>query len=242
MPNQGFIFDLDSLVNVSETWTVAYQETLEAFGGTWTSELAGALRRRSIADASERIAAAAGVPDAEVLSVQPQLLSYFDQRVCAGELQVRPGALTLLWELGRIDVPFGVVSTTPRAQADRCVRATELRTRLANIRCGDYGTRDDPSPWLHDGAARRLGIRSCVSVAVVHDSNGLHAARAAAMFTLADPTVERPTYAHGDLERFWPLNVAMILKAAALPRPAPCRSWQLRHSVATASRPAIVRK
>jgi hypothetical protein len=62
------------------------------------------------------------------------------------------------------------------------------------------------------------------------------------MFTLADPAAERPTCAHGDLERYWPLNVAAILKAAALPRPAPCRAWQHGHSVATAPRPATTRR
>lgn len=216
----SFIFDLASLVNCDSLWRTVHRATLLDFDAFWTPELERQLAGLSTPAVRALLGTAAKLPEAQWPSLQRPLVTGFDRLVHAGELAVRPGATDLLEQLADRKVPVAAISSMPPEQARLCVDHAGLRPLIHSIHTAHRRRSAIPTGSLHRTAIDDMCADRYISVAVQHDNFGLLSARAAGLFAVADPTVARPSCTNNHLERFWRIDVAAVLRAAALPRSA----------------------
>jgi HAD superfamily hydrolase (TIGR01509 family) len=99
----------------------------------------------------------------------------------------RPGVVAWLDRAARLGVPVGIASSSPAPWVEAHLERLGLRHHFACLACRDDGVPAKPDPTSYRLACARLGGRPELSVAVEDSPNGVAAAAAAGLFTVAVP-------------------------------------------------------
>ncbi|CAN5644309.1 HAD family hydrolase [soil metagenome] len=103
------------------------------------------------------------------------------------KLTVLAGVAEYIREAERRGVALAVASSSSRAWVEGHLGRLGLLERFAVIRCRDDVRRTKPDPELFLAAVRGLGVRPGEAVAIEDSLNGVRAAKAAGLFTVAVP-------------------------------------------------------
>jgi len=188
MPNLplAVLFDMDGLLVDSEPeWLLAEKELAASLGISWGVEdqkhcLGGPLRK-----VGEYLATRAGLPIEKGAELEDQIISMMVERVQGG-VNAMPGARELINKLTSLDIPFALVSASPRRLVDAALRGTKL-SGFATIVAGDEVSRTKPFPDPYLEAARRLGISASDCIVLEDSATGVAAGLASGAMVVAIP-------------------------------------------------------
>ena len=182
---EAVLWDMDgTLVDTEAYWMEAEYALVAEHGDTWTTEDAHALVGNPLLVSAEQLRTRGGVRlSAE--EIVDRLLEHVVDRV-RGHVPWQPGALELLADLARHDVPTALVtmSWTPLARA--VVDALPVGS-FATIVTGDQVSNGKPHPEPYLEAAARLEVEPTRCVAIEDSVTGLLSAEAAGVPTVAVP-------------------------------------------------------
>jgi HAD superfamily hydrolase (TIGR01509 family) len=186
------VFDMDGLLFDTET---LYQEALVLAAAERGHDLAADIFTRTI-----------GLPWAQCRAL---LLSHFGENfpvdqfqkawgrhfwiIAETRLEVKPGALDLLDTLDELRLPRAIATSSSRRTVERHLTAHNLMGRFNEIvGRGDY-EQGKPAydPFLR--AAKWLGVKPPLCLALEDSHNGLRSASAAGMMTVMVPDLLEPT-------------------------------------------------
>lgn len=100
---------------------------------------------------------------------------------------LRPGIARWLDDAARLDVAVGVASSSPPDWVEHHLERLGLRERFGCLACADGVIPGKPDPTSYRHAVEQLGGDPAVSVAVEDSPNGVRAAVAAGLYTIAVP-------------------------------------------------------
>ncbi|MEW2545171.1 HAD family phosphatase [Streptomyces sp. NPDC047002] len=170
---------------------------------------------------------AAGPPRASadaVDTVARQLTRAFLLRVEAGA-PLRPGVRSLLAALRAADVPFALVSASPRSVVDSVVAGALDGAGFAFTLSADDTARTKPHPAPYLAAAGRLGVAPGACVVVEDSPDGTASARAAGCPVLVVPSLlpvaeGEGRYFAASLDGVGPADLAACVSVEFRPRTA----------------------
>jgi HAD superfamily hydrolase (TIGR01509 family) len=102
-------------------------------------------------------------------------------------MEPRPGVVAWLLEAERLGVPVGIASSSSVDWVEENLTRIGLRHRFEFLACFDVDVPPKPDPTSFRLACERLGADPRLSVAVEDSPNGVAAAVAAGLWTLAVP-------------------------------------------------------
>jgi HAD superfamily hydrolase (TIGR01509 family) len=110
------------------------------------------------------------------------------ERELIADEPLRPGVDRLLEEAAELDLKVAIVSSSTRAWVQSHLERLAIEHHVALVHCAD-GDRDrcKPSPVLYLEALEQLGVRAGEAIALEDSTNGVAAAKAAGIFTVAFP-------------------------------------------------------
>ena len=179
------VFDLDGvLIDSEETWSHMRGEVVARHGGQWTE----ADQRNVMGDNSRQWSAYIKrtwtVPLSEeeiVREVLTTMIAAYER-----ELPVLPGAREAVAALGA-HYPLAVASSSPRELIGVALRVAGFEGAFRAIVSSDEVSHGKPAPDVYLLAAQRLGVPARDCAAIEDSTNGLRAAVAAGMATIAIP-------------------------------------------------------
>ncbi|MEW2418449.1 HAD family phosphatase [Streptomyces sp. NPDC046866] len=180
-------FDMDgTLVDTEVLWWQATEEVAaglgHALGGADAPEVVG----RAVADTAAHLVRVSGAGDPH--RVAEELTGRFFRRVAAGA-PLRPGADRLLAVLATQNVPFALVSASPRLVVDAVAGGALAHVPFAFTLSADDTPRTKPHPDPYRAAAARLGAAPGACVAVEDSPDGAASAEAAGCAVLVVPSL-----------------------------------------------------
>jgi beta-phosphoglucomutase family hydrolase len=177
------IFDMDGVLIDSEPLhKKAEKRTFAPYGVTLTDEELTVFTGQSTRSLLSAVREKNGISDdVETLykAVQTHLMDIFSK-----EVEAFPGAVTLVRELARRNVPLAVASSSPMGLIRLSLGRIGLDSLFPVVVSGDEVKRTKPDPDIFLEAAKRLSVppERC---AVIEDStSGVAGAKAAGMFTV----------------------------------------------------------
>jgi HAD superfamily hydrolase (TIGR01509 family) len=110
------------------------------------------------------------------------------ERELIADEPLRPGVDRLLEEAAELGLKVAIVSSSTREWVQSHLERLAIEHHVALVRCAD-GDRDrcKPSPVLYLEALDQLGVRAGEAIALEDSTNGVAAAKAAGIFTVAFP-------------------------------------------------------
>jgi HAD superfamily hydrolase (TIGR01509 family) len=187
---QAVIFDLDGVLIDSEAiWSRVRAAVVARHGGRWTEED----QRNVMGDNSRQWS---------TYIKRTWLLSQSEEEIfreVVGEMiasyqrgvPVLTGAREAVEQLG-VRYPLAVASSSPRELIRVALEQTGLASWFATVVSSDEVAHGKPAPDVYLLAAERLRLEPDVCVAVEDSSNGIRAALAAGMPTIAVPNATYP--------------------------------------------------
>lgn len=220
MAIRALLFDFDGLLVDTETPSLAsWQEVYLEHGHELPLELwmtvVGTL---DTWDAHAHLEELVGPLDRE--AVQERRLA---RELELGELEdLRPGILDYLEEARRLGLATAIVSSSSRAWIDRNLARLERAEHFDEIVTADHDpARAKPEPTLYLEALDRLGLAANEAIAFEDSPNGVAAAKAARLFTVAVPNGVTGSLDLGAADLVVPslaeLPLGELLRAAAAP-------------------------
>lgn len=184
------VFDLDGvLIDSEETWSRVRAEVVARHGGHWTE----ADQRNVMGDNSRQWSAYIRrtwnlpLSDEEIFrEVLQAMIASYERR-----LDVLPGAPEAVAALAA-RYPLAVASSSPRELIGVALRVAGLAAAFRAVVSSDEVTHGKPSPEVYLLAAARLGLPPARCVAIEDSTNGIRAAAAAGMATIAVPNQAYP--------------------------------------------------
>jgi len=179
------VFDLDGvLIDSEETWSRVRGEVVARHGGHWTE----ADQRNVMGDNSRQWSAYIkrtwNVPLSEeeiFREVLAMMIAAYER-----ELTVLPGAREAVAELGA-HYPLAVASSSPRELIGVALRVAGFDSAFLAIVSSDEVSHGKPAPDVYLLAAQLLGAPAWECAAIEDSTNGIRAAVAAGMATIAIP-------------------------------------------------------
>jgi HAD superfamily hydrolase (TIGR01509 family) len=179
------VFDLDGvLIDSEETWSRVRSAVVARHGGQWTE----ADQRNVMGDNSRQWSAYIkrtwNVPlSAEEIfrEVLAAMIATYER-----ELTVLPGAREAVAELGAY-YPLAVASSSPRELIGVALRVAGFEGAFRATVSSDEVAHGKPAPDVYLLAAQRLGVPAHDCAAIEDSTNGIRAAVAAGMATVAIP-------------------------------------------------------
>jgi len=187
---EAVIFDMDGvLIDSEETWSRVRAAVVARHGGRWTEQD----QRNVMGDNSRQWSAY--IVRTWNLTVDPQevfreVLEAMIESYAQG-LAVLPGAAEAVAWLGE-HYPLAVASSSPRELIPVALRGAGFGESFPVVVSSDEVERGKPEPDVYLLAARRLGVPPGRCLALEDSSNGIRAALAAGMPTIAVPTPAFP--------------------------------------------------
>ncbi|MFP4172350.1 MAG: HAD family hydrolase [Candidatus Hydrogenedentota bacterium] len=184
---QALIFDFDGLILDTESCDLqAWQETFAANGGEldfeeWAEWLGVAAADCDLHSVLERQIGRS--LDREVVRAA------FRQRYYAlvREKPLGEGVLDYLHDAERLGLRIGLASSATRDWAEGHLRRFDLFKRFHATRCAGEAPQTKPAPDLYEAVLRDLGAPPNSAIALEDSPNGVRAAKAAGLFTVAVP-------------------------------------------------------
>jgi HAD superfamily hydrolase (TIGR01509 family) len=193
---RALLFDFDGLVlDTESTEFRAWSELYERHGHRFELERwAAAIGTLEGFDPEQHLASLGAVIEAEeLLARERRNLDLCDLK------ELRPGVAELLGEAEQRGIVTAIVSSSSDEWIERHLDARGLRERFGTIVCANRdASRAKPRPDLYLEALDRLGVNANEAVAFEDSPNGIAAAKAANVFTVAVPN---PITAQLDLSR-----------------------------------------
>jgi HAD superfamily hydrolase (TIGR01509 family) len=179
------VFDLDGvLIDSEETWSRVRGEVVARHGGHWTE----ADQRNVMGDNSRQwsayITRTWNVPLSEeeiFREVLATMIAAYER-----ELTVLPDAREAVAELGA-HYPLAVASSSPRELIGVALRVAGFDSAFRATVSSDEVSHGKPAPDVYLLAAQRLGAPARDCAAIEDSTNGIRAAVAAGMATIAIP-------------------------------------------------------
>jgi HAD superfamily hydrolase (TIGR01509 family) len=179
------VFDLDGvLIDSEETWSRVRGEVVARHGGQWTE----ADQRNVMGDNSRQWSAYIkrtwNVPLSEeeiFRAVLAAMIAAYER-----ELTVLPGAREAVAGLGA-HYPLAVASSSPRELIGVALRVAGFDNAFRATVSSDEVSDGKPAPDVYLLAAQRLGAPARECAAIEDSTNGIRAAVAAGMATIAIP-------------------------------------------------------
>ncbi|MEJ8634889.1 HAD family phosphatase [Streptomyces sp. NPDC006475] len=186
------LFDMDgTLVDTETLWWEAAEEVAASVGHRLGAADAPEVVGRAVQDTAAHLMRVARPGPGVSLSATKTaeaLTHSFHRRVAAGA-PLRPGVRRLLAELERFDVPFALVSASPRLVVDCVVRGALARVPFSFTLSADDTARTKPHPDPYRAAAERFGADPGACVAVEDSPDGSASAQAAGCPVLVVPSL-----------------------------------------------------
>jgi HAD superfamily hydrolase (TIGR01509 family) len=182
---RALLFDFDGLVlDTESTEFRAWSELYERHGHRFELERwAAAIGTLEGFDPEQHLASLGTVIEAQELLAREQR----NLDLCDLE-ELRPGVAELLDEAERRGIATAVVSSSSDEWIARHLDVRGVRRRFGTIVCANRdAARAKPRPDLYLEALDRLGVRADEAVAFEDSPNGIAAAKAAGIFTVAVP-------------------------------------------------------
>ena len=184
------VFDMDGVLLASEeVWDAVRERYVLERGGRYDAEIQRAMMGMSSPEWSLYMHETVGLPEApeEInrLVVERMLERYADRPpLIEGSVEAvrRLGAV---WRLA-------IASSSNRELIEAVLRSTPLGAEFELAVSSEEVTRGKPAPEVYLEAARRLGVDPGACAAVEDSHNGILAAKAAGMRTLAIPNSRFP--------------------------------------------------
>lgn len=126
-------------------------------------------------------------------AMRDEFLDYYTQRLCH-DTRLFPGVDALLQRLGRLGLPWGIVTNKPARFAHPLIQQLGLAQQVACVICGDEiaNTKPHPEPLL--AASRKMTISPSHCIYLGDDIRDVQASHAAGM----QPVVARYGYLGND--------------------------------------------
>jgi HAD superfamily hydrolase (TIGR01509 family) len=187
------VFDMDGvLIDSEHVWDEVREQLARERGGRWHEQAQRDMMGMSSPEWSrymhERIGLAEAPEEINRLVVERLLERY------AGAPPLIDGAVEAVERLAAV-WPLAIASSSNREVIDAVLAATPLGPLFRLTVSSEEVARGKPAPDVYLEAARRLGAEPGRSAAVEDSHNGIRAAKAAGMRTLAIPN---PRFAPGD--------------------------------------------
>ncbi|WOP17733.1 HAD family phosphatase [Raineyella sp. LH-20] len=191
-PRQGpaaVLWDMDgTLVDTEPYWIEACQELVRAHGGELGVDEETALVGLSLIDTARVvIGLGVGLPEERVMR---EISTAVQQRLTSHGTPWRPGAQSLLSELGAAGTPMALVSMSSRAIIDVFLASLAVQgpSPFRAVVAGDQVRHGKPHPEAYLTAVDALGLRPEDCLAVEDSPTGAHSAVAAGLPTLLVPS------------------------------------------------------
>ena len=184
------VFDLDGvLIDSEQVWNAAREQLVRERGGTWHERATADMMGMSSKEWSSYMHERLGVPitPAEINDdvVRRVAAAYQDH------LPILPHAIETVQELAR-RWRLGVASSSNRPIIELVLDRMGVRNCFDAVVSSEEVERGKPAPDVYIAAARQLGVEPGDCVAVEDSTNGVKAAVAAGMRTIAVPNRELP--------------------------------------------------
>jgi HAD superfamily hydrolase (TIGR01509 family) len=184
------VFDLDGvLIESEQVWDAAREELARERGATWDERATTDMMGMSSKEWSSYMHDRLGVPitPAEINDdvVRRVAAAYQDH------LPILPHAIETVQELAR-RWRLGVASSSNRPIIELVLDRMGVRNCFDAVVSSEEVERGKPAPDVYIAAARQLGVEPGDCVAVEDSTNGVKAAVAAGMRTIAVPNRELP--------------------------------------------------
>jgi HAD superfamily hydrolase (TIGR01509 family) len=184
------IFDLDGvLLDSEQLWNDAKEALVRDSGGTWREEAPRMMMGMSSLEWSRYLREELGVA-MEPEQINREVVRRMRERY-ASELPLLPGAQAAVVRLAE-RWPLGLASSSNREVIDHALELAGLAGAFSATVSSEEVERGKPAPDVYLDVARRLEVDPGRCVAVEDSSNGLRAAAAAGMATIAVPNPHYP--------------------------------------------------
>jgi HAD superfamily hydrolase (TIGR01509 family) len=186
----GVLFDMDGLLVDSEPlWFEVESSVMDRLGGSWGERDQAALVGGSLDKSLDYLLAKATRP-ASRPTVGRWMVEGMVELLSSRDVPVMPGARQLLAEVAAAGVPYGLVTSSERPVMEAVLARLEVTFPVTV--CGDDVGRSKPDPEPYQLAAAKLGADPGRCVAIEDSPNGVAAAEAAGLITIAVPSIRPP--------------------------------------------------
>ncbi len=187
---QAVVFDLDGvIVDSEETWSRVRAEFVARHGGHWTEQ-----DQRNVMGDNSRQWSAYIKNTWNLPLAEEQIFREVVQAMIATyrrHLEVLPGACEAIAALDGV-YPLAVASSSPAELIGVALEVVGVADRFRAVVSSDQVEHGKPSPDVYLLAAERLGVPPQRCAAIEDSTNGLRAAVAAGMATIAVPNSAYP--------------------------------------------------
>lgn len=196
MPVRALIFDVDgTLAETEEIHRTAFNEAFAeaGIGWFWTEDLYARLLK--VTGGRERIAAygdESGSLPADIPALHRRKTDIYNERIRGGGIALRPGVERLIREARERGLPLAIATTTSRPNVISLIAATlgeSAVTWFVSMRTGEDVSRKKPDPEVFNLVLADLGLDAADCVAFEDSANGLRAALAVGIATIATPSI-----------------------------------------------------
>lgn len=183
---QALVFDFDGTLVDTETpeltvWTEIFAERGVAMPEGYWANLIGRGAEQEFERPAALLERLTGKPFTDVNRRHERIMALIDEE------PVRPGVKVLLQEARERGLALAVASSSKHEWVDRELDKRRMRHLFDAVLCADDVARAKPFPDLYLLACERLGSLPLETVAFEDSPNGLAAARAAGLLTVATP-------------------------------------------------------
>jgi HAD superfamily hydrolase (TIGR01509 family) len=179
------VFDLDGvLIESEQVWNAAREDLVRERGGTWEERATTDMMGMSSKEWSSYMGDRLGVP-----MTPAEINDDVVHRVAAAyeeHLPLLPHAVDTVRELGE-RWQLGVASSSNRPIIELVLDSMDVRDRFAAVVSSEEVTNGKPAPDVYLAVARELGVHPAACAAIEDSTNGIKAAVAAGMRTIAVP-------------------------------------------------------
>lgn len=200
MPLEALIFDVDgTLAETEEMHRRAFNESFAALGLGWNWDKETYRKLLQITGSRERLEhyIEAWKPPradwalAHVTDIQADRAARYVTYVNAGAVQPRPGVCRLISEAHAQNLRLGIATTSLPINVDALLRkmlGDDAPSWFQVIAAGDIVAEKKPAPDVYRYASKELGCAPGDAVAFEDSENGVAAATAAGLVTVATPS------------------------------------------------------
>jgi HAD superfamily hydrolase (TIGR01509 family) len=187
---EAVVFDLDGvLVDSEHVWDEVREQLARERGGRWHERAQADMMGMSSLEWSRYMHDVIGLAEPpEEISVE--VVRRMEQRY-ASELPLIEGAVEAVGRLHR-EYRLGLASSSNRPLIDAVLAAAGLSSLFEATVSSEEVARGKPAPDVFLESARRLGVTPARVVAIEDSANGIRAAHAAGMRTIAIPNRRYP--------------------------------------------------
>jgi HAD superfamily hydrolase (TIGR01509 family) len=189
---EAVVFDLDGiLIDSEQVWDEVRQQLAEERGGRWSDTASRDMMGMSSLEWSAYMRDQVGIDD-EPQAISAEVVRRLEDRY-RREIPLIAGAEQAVARLAK-RWPLALASSSNRELIDLVLEGSGLDRYFEASVSSEEVARGKPAPDVFVEAARRLGVAPTACAAVEDSENGILAAKAAGMRTIAVPNPQYPPH------------------------------------------------